>query len=110
MSQLALMPQEVFDSWADVYDGQPNPLLSLEQRLLGPMLADVRGLDILDAGCGTGRWLEQLAERSPRSLLGVDTSPAMLKVAASKLNNRCDLLAWGVAPRFRFAMPRLIWC
>jgi hypothetical protein len=50
MSQLASMPQEVFDSWADVYDSQPNPLLSLEQRLLGPMLMDVRGLDILDAG------------------------------------------------------------
>jgi len=90
MSQLASLPQEIFDSWADVYDAQPNPLLSLEQRLLGPMLVDVRGLDILDAGCGTGRWLEQLAERSPRSLLGVDTSPAMLKVAASKLNNQCD--------------------
>ena len=91
MSQLASLPQEGFDSWADVYDAQPNPLLSLEQRLLGPMLVDVRGLDILDAGCGTGRWLEQLAERSPRSLLGVDTSPAMLKVAAGKLNNQCDL-------------------
>ena len=91
MSQLVSVQQEVFDSWADVYDAQPNPLLSLEQRLLGPMLADVRGLDILDAGCGTGRWLEQLAERSPRSLLGVDTSRAMLKVAANKLNNRCDL-------------------
>jgi ubiquinone/menaquinone biosynthesis C-methylase UbiE/cytosine/adenosine deaminase-related metal-dependent hydrolase len=91
MSQLASLPQEVFDSWAEVYDGQPNPLLSLEQRLLGPMLADVRGLDILDAGCGTGRWLEQLAERSPRSLLGVDTSRAMLRVAAGKLNNQCDL-------------------
>jgi ubiquinone/menaquinone biosynthesis C-methylase UbiE len=91
MSQLAPLPQEVFDSWAEVYDGQPNPLLSLERRLLGPMLMDVRGLDILDAGCGTGRWLQQLAERSPRSLLGVDTSPAMLKVAAGKLNNHCDL-------------------
>ena len=91
MSQLASLPQEVFDSWADVYDAQPNPLLSLEQRLLGAMLADVRGLDILDAGCGTGRWLERLAELSPRSLLGVDTSSAMLKVAGSKLNNQCDL-------------------
>jgi cytosine/adenosine deaminase-related metal-dependent hydrolase/SAM-dependent methyltransferase len=91
MSQLAALPQEVFDSWADVYDAQPNPLLSLEQRLLGPLLGEVRGLDVLDAGCGTGRWLEHLAARSPRSLLGVDTSSAMLKVAAGKLNNLCDL-------------------
>ncbi|MGB8536569.1 MAG: methyltransferase domain-containing protein [Acidobacteriaceae bacterium] len=91
MSQLVSLPQELFDSWAEVYDAQPNPLLSLEQRLLEPMFVDVRGLDILDAGCGTGRWLEQLAERSPRSLLGVDTSSAMLKVAAGKLNHQCDL-------------------
>jgi cytosine/adenosine deaminase-related metal-dependent hydrolase/SAM-dependent methyltransferase len=91
MSQLVSVPQEVFDSWAEVYDGQPNPLLSLEQRLLGPLLGDVRGLDILDAGCGTGRWLQHLAGRSPRSVLGVDTSPAMLKVAASKLINQSDL-------------------
>jgi cytosine/adenosine deaminase-related metal-dependent hydrolase/SAM-dependent methyltransferase len=91
MSQLSTMPQEMFDRWAEVYDGQPNPLLSLEQRLLGLMLPDVRGLDILDAGCGTGRWLQQLIECSPRSLSGVDASPAMLKVAASKLDNQCDL-------------------
>jgi len=52
MSQLAL-PSEVFDSWAEVYDTLPNPLLSLEQRVLDPRLTDVRGLDILDAGCGT---------------------------------------------------------
>jgi ubiquinone/menaquinone biosynthesis C-methylase UbiE len=81
----------VFDTWAEVYDTQPNPLLSLEQRVLGPMLPDVRGLDVLDAGCGTGRWLHQLADRSPRSLLGVDISPAMLLLAATKVNHSCDL-------------------
>src|ERR1700740_1225699 len=91
MSPLASLPQEVVDSWVEVYDGQPNPLLSLERRLLGPVLGDVRGLDILDAGCGTGRWLQEFAERSPRIFWGVDSSPAMLKVAASKLNNHCDL-------------------
>ena len=78
MNQLASFPPEVFDSWAEVYDTQPNPLLSLEQRVLGPGLAEVRGLDVLDAGCGTGRWLHQLVDRRPRSLIGVDISPAML--------------------------------
>jgi cytosine/adenosine deaminase-related metal-dependent hydrolase/ubiquinone/menaquinone biosynthesis C-methylase UbiE len=91
MNQLSCWPTEVFDNWAEVYDTQPNPLLSLEQRVLGPMLPDVRGLDVLDAGCGTGRWLHQLAERSPRNLLGVDISPAMLLLAAIKLAANCDL-------------------
>ena len=91
MSQLSPYPSEVFDSWAEVYDTQPNPLLSLEQRILGNRLEDIRGLDILDAGCGTGRWLHQLADRGPRSLIGVDISPAMLLLAGTKLDHNCDL-------------------
>jgi cytosine/adenosine deaminase-related metal-dependent hydrolase/SAM-dependent methyltransferase len=55
------------------------------------MLPDVRGLDVLDAGCGTGRWLHQLSNRSPRRLFGVDISPAMLLLAAMKVDQRCDL-------------------
>jgi cytosine/adenosine deaminase-related metal-dependent hydrolase/ubiquinone/menaquinone biosynthesis C-methylase UbiE len=91
MKQISCFPAEAFDTWADVYDSQPNPLLALEQRFLGPMLPDVRGLDVLDAGCGTGRWLHQLADQSPRSLLGADISPQMLLLAAAKLGQNCDL-------------------
>jgi cytosine/adenosine deaminase-related metal-dependent hydrolase/ubiquinone/menaquinone biosynthesis C-methylase UbiE len=85
------VPAATFDAWAEVYDTQPNPLLSLEQQVLGGLLPDVRGLDVLDAGCGTGRWLQRLANRSPRSLIGVDISSEMLLLAAGKLANRCDL-------------------
>jgi cytosine/adenosine deaminase-related metal-dependent hydrolase len=46
---------------------------------------------VLDAGCGTGRWLEKLVHRSPRSLLGVDLSPAMLLLAGIKLGQSCEL-------------------
>jgi cytosine/adenosine deaminase-related metal-dependent hydrolase/ubiquinone/menaquinone biosynthesis C-methylase UbiE len=84
-------PVKEFDAWAEVYDDQPNPLLALEQRVLGPMLPDVRGLDVLDLGCGTGRWLTQLAQRFPRKLLGVDNSPAMLLLASTKLHGNCEL-------------------
>ncbi len=82
---------EAFDAWAEVYDTQQNPLLALEERVLGSMLPNVRGLDVLDAGCGTGRWLEKLVHRSPRSLLGVDLSPAMLLLAGIKLSQNCEL-------------------
>jgi cytosine/adenosine deaminase-related metal-dependent hydrolase/ubiquinone/menaquinone biosynthesis C-methylase UbiE len=92
MSQHSCLPSEIFDRWAPTYDVQPNPLLALEQRVLLPMLGGVCGLDILDAGCGTGRWLGRLAGRSARSLVGVDISPVMLGLAASKLNHGCELL------------------
>jgi cytosine/adenosine deaminase-related metal-dependent hydrolase/ubiquinone/menaquinone biosynthesis C-methylase UbiE len=92
MNQHFCLPPEVFDRWAPSYDAQPNPLLALEQRVLLPMLGGVCGLDILDAGCGTGRWLRQLAGRSARSLVGVDISPVMLELAAGKLNHGCELV------------------
>jgi cytosine/adenosine deaminase-related metal-dependent hydrolase/ubiquinone/menaquinone biosynthesis C-methylase UbiE len=91
MKQEISLPAEAFDAWAEVYDTQPNPLLALEERVLGSMMPDVRGLDILDAGCGTGRWLQRLADGSPRSLLGVDISPAMLLLAGIKLSRNCSL-------------------
>src|ERR1700733_11145852 len=91
MKQSLSLAAETFDAWAEVYDTQPNPLLALEQRVLGLMLPDVRGLDVLDAGCGTGRWLQRLADRSVRSLIGVDISPEMLLLAAGKLASNCDL-------------------
>ena len=82
---------EAFDAVADLYDTQPNPLLALEQRVLGSILPQVRGLDVLDAGCGTGRWLHLLSRQSPRRLLGFDISSRMLLQAVTKLGSQCDL-------------------
>ena len=83
--------QQVFDRWAKVYDDQLNPLLSLEQRFLQRMIPDARDLHVLDAGCGTGRWLSMLAKQSPRSLIGVDLSEEMLRHAAAKFIPNVDL-------------------
>jgi ubiquinone/menaquinone biosynthesis C-methylase UbiE/cytosine/adenosine deaminase-related metal-dependent hydrolase len=85
MTTMVAAPSDVFDSVAHVYDDQLNPLLALEHRYLSRMLPDVDGLDVLDAGCGTGRWLQLLAQHRPASLVGVDTSPQMLQRASSKL-------------------------
>nr|WP_281376731.1 methyltransferase domain-containing protein [Edaphobacter lichenicola] len=87
----AYSSSDVFDTWAQVYDEQPNPLLMLEQRFLSQILPDVSGLDVLDAGCGTGRWLQLLASRGPASLTGVDSSHKMLHRAATKLGAACSL-------------------
>jgi cytosine/adenosine deaminase-related metal-dependent hydrolase/ubiquinone/menaquinone biosynthesis C-methylase UbiE len=91
MTTMTAAPSDVFDAWAQVYDEQPNPLLGLEQRFLTRMLPDVGGLDVLDAGCGTGRWLQLLASRRPASLVGVDASPRMLQRASAKLGTTSTL-------------------
>jgi ubiquinone/menaquinone biosynthesis C-methylase UbiE len=74
----------VFDLWAQVYDTQPNPLLALEERRVEPLLAAVGGCNVLDVGCGTGRWLTKLELLEPASLTGTDCSKAMLSRARVK--------------------------
>jgi cytosine/adenosine deaminase-related metal-dependent hydrolase/ubiquinone/menaquinone biosynthesis C-methylase UbiE len=75
---------DVFTAWAEVYDRQPNPLLPLEERYLTCLLPRIQGKDVVDIGCGTGRWLQRLAVGRPASLRGMDSSPEMLQVAAGK--------------------------
>ena len=60
--------REGFSRWSEVYDDQPNPLLALEERFLAELLPDVRGLDVVDIGCGTGRWLARLASQGASQL------------------------------------------
>jgi cytosine/adenosine deaminase-related metal-dependent hydrolase/ubiquinone/menaquinone biosynthesis C-methylase UbiE len=84
---------EVFSAWAGVYDHQQNPLLMLEERYLLRLLPDLRDRDVLDVGCGTGRWLAQLSRLNPRSLHGIDPSPEMLAKAAAKNIPRMRLSA-----------------
>lgn len=70
-----------FDTWAQTYDSAANPLLVLEQRTMEPLLPNPCGRDVLDAGCGSGRWLGFLAGQKPRRLCGLDASAGMLDAA-----------------------------
>lgn len=67
-------------------------MLLLEQRFLEPLLPPVVGRDVVDLGCGTGRWLEKLALLKPRSLIGIDSSAHMLARAVGKVRGSATLL------------------
>ncbi len=86
-----LSPQEAYRLWARTFDTERNPMLSLERRYLKPLLPCAHGLDILDMGCGTGRWLEILKTEAPHSLLGLDPSSEMLHKAKIKLKTAATL-------------------
>ena len=75
-------------------------MLSLEKRYLEPLLPLAAGLDVVDLGCGTGRWLEILKAGDPRNLLGIDPSIEMLRQAKRKLKGAATLLCTdgGAAP------------
>lgn len=84
--------RRAFDLWAPTYDKQANPLLLLEQRYMERLLPEICGKHVLDAGCGSGRWLERLAGKSPRRLCGIDASAEMLCVASQKTKAQAELV------------------
>jgi SAM-dependent methyltransferase len=85
-------PAEGYRVWANTYDDEPNPMLSLERRILEQVLPPLVDLDVVDLGCGTGRWLKTLQGAGTRSLLGLDPSPEMLDLARSKLAGGASLV------------------
>jgi cytosine/adenosine deaminase-related metal-dependent hydrolase/ubiquinone/menaquinone biosynthesis C-methylase UbiE len=87
-----LSAREGYRRWASSYDTDQNPMLSVEKRYLEQMLPGVVGKDVVDLGCGTGRWLQILRRAAPRSLLGIDSSSEMLRQARRKLNGTARLV------------------
>ena len=83
---------EGYRLWAPGYDSTPNPLLALEQRHLAPLLRLAEDRDVLDMGCGTGRWIAQLEAIGARSIVGIDQSRAMLDQAEMKLRTSAWLV------------------
>ena len=77
----------VFDLWAQVYDSQLNPLLMLEEREVASLFPPLEGRDVLDVGCGTGRWLSMFEKFEPASLSGIDSSSVMLQSARQKISD-----------------------
>lgn len=93
----AMPSGEMFDRWAEVYDSQENPFFSLEQMVLKEVVPDLHGLDVLDAGCGTGRLFEFLQQHGATRLVGVDSSAAMVRHAEARgiakvMRGSCDAL------------------
>jgi len=86
-----------YERWAPTYDSDPNPLTALESPEVVAALADVRGdSTVLDAACGTGRYLPYLAERAGR-VIGFDAVPGMMVRARRRCPEvrlfRADLMA-----------------
>ena len=73
-----------YDQWAAIYDSDANPLPALEEPLVEELLGDVRGLEILDLGCGTGRHSVRMAAAGAH-VAAIDFSSGMLEQARAKV-------------------------
>lgn len=72
-----------YDLAAPTYDAEPNSVLFTEDGTVLGMLALRPGDRLLDAACGTGKYL-LAASRLGAACAGVDFSPEMLARAAAK--------------------------
>ena len=79
----SLPVRDGYDRWAAVYDHDANPLQALEDPHVRELLGDVRGLRVLDLGCGTGRHALWLAAAGA-DVTAVDFSEGMLAEARKK--------------------------
>jgi len=78
-----LPTQAGYDRWASTYDTDGNPLVALEEPWVDRLLGEVRGLTVLDVGCGTGRHAIRLASAGA-TVEALDFSSAMLAQARQK--------------------------
>jgi malonyl-CoA O-methyltransferase len=78
-----LVPLDAYRLWARTWDQDVSAIVALESPLVARWLGDVRGLRVVDAACGTGRWLSWLRARGA-SGVGFDFSLSMLAIAGVK--------------------------
>ncbi len=70
-----------YDRWFDSAWGRYA--LGVESRALQRALGEIRGVLALDVGCGTGRFLDVLAEGDARAV-GLDLDPSMIALTCSR--------------------------
>jgi ubiquinone/menaquinone biosynthesis C-methylase UbiE len=80
---LILPTREGYDRWSQVYDGDGNPLLALEEPLVAEWLGEPAGLVVADIGCGTGRHALRVAQAGAQ-VTAVDFSTGMMAQARTK--------------------------
>ena len=75
-----MLPARVaYELWAETYPPVAhNPLMRLEQGVVGPLLAHIRAARALDVGSGSGRYVPALKDTGASAVFAVDFSLAML--------------------------------
>jgi malonyl-CoA O-methyltransferase len=80
---------EGYDKWALSYDSDPNPLIAVEEKITLDLIGDINGKQVLDLGCGTGRYCVLLTNRGAE-VTGIDPAPVMIEKAREKVNENLN--------------------
>jgi len=79
--------KEAYKRWSNNYDTDLPYLFEAEMNRVFPLLGEIRGKNILDLGCGTGRYSILLAKKGA-NVTAVDFSREMLNIAKNKAKNQ----------------------
>jgi predicted RNA methylase len=107
MPQVAKYWNDVAHDFDSIYTGQKSGVARAMDRWLRRDMyqrfdwvmrksGDVRGKTIADVGCGSGRFVAELAKRGASRLVGIDVAPNMLDLARKLVKQE------GVADRCEF--------
>lgn len=77
--------REAYNLWSSQYDSNENKTRDLEAKALREILGGIVFESCLEAGCGTGKNTEWLAEHAKR-VTSVDLSEEMLAIARNKIS------------------------
>lgn len=79
-------PEKLYDDQADNWSRQkPSSLSDFTARpAVFSMCGDVKGLDLLDLGCGEGYCTRELASRGTKTATGIDLSIEMVRLAQAQ--------------------------
>jgi len=82
-----LEPRDAYALWAASYPPHAhNPVMRAEERaMLALMPTDLHGQSVLDAGCGSGRYMLHALDRDAARVTGIDLSTEMLERAGAEL-------------------------
>jgi SAM-dependent methyltransferase len=82
--------QILAEAYASVVDTKPHNAFYERPATLS-LLPEVRGLRVLDAGCGPGVYTEWLLARGAAAVTAIDASPKMIELARGRVGERAVL-------------------
>lgn len=86
--------EKFFNNYKEMRDSRINANELIEIPIMKSMLPDIKGMKILDIGCGEGEMARFFAESGAKSVLGIDISKNMIDIANQ--NNTYDNVSFEI--------------